>query len=66
MGYEVEDIRGFSGMSKDEFLKRLQSVIPNGAQILWSEVTMLTEDFKTMNYDTESDSIEEAPLKEEE
>ena len=44
-------------MTKEQFVKRIDEVVPDGATIEWSEITILTKDFITLNQDTESDMI---------
>ena len=45
-------------MNKEQFLTRMMEIIPDNAEVLFASVTILTEDFKTLNYDTDSDEVE--------
>lgn len=45
-------------MSKEEFIRKMEEVIPDDASVEYGTVTILTKDFVTLNYDTESDKLE--------
>ena len=47
-------------MDKEQFLTRMMEIIPDNAEVLFASVTILTENFKTLNYDTDSDEVEES------
>ena len=44
-------------MEKERLIERLMEVIPDEATVIFATVTILTEDFQTLHYDTDSDEV---------
>ena len=45
-------------LSKEEFIRKMEDIIPDDASVEYATVTILTKDLVTLNYDTESDKLE--------